>query len=518
MWSSRMVARVAKSGAVGGWLLSACHAGPAGPAAQAVAPAADRPASPAAAEIGRRIHTVVGRLQDVPGLAVAVVRDSAIVYLGAAGSRDREAGLAATPATPYYLASSTKSFTAMAASVLATRGTIDLDAPLSRYLPDARLPPARPADSVTFRQLLTHTMGLKNDAIVIHTAYTGDHRPGELLALLSRSEVIDRAFHYDNLGYVIASLALERATGRPWQRVLESTVFQPLSLTRTTAYMSQAERWDLAVPYWAGAEASPRRLARTKTDATMHAAGGVVSTADDLARWLVANINDGRVDGAQVLPAAAVRESHRLQVVLPTEVPFGAFRRFGYGLGWYWGTYDGDTVLHHFGGYAGARAHVSFMPSRRVGVAVLLNASGPAADVADLVATAVYDVMLGKPDRAARFDSLLLRAARELDHAKAGWARQQREIAARPSTLAHPLASYAGEYRSGALGRMRVHQAGDRLRLSLGPLDAVAGFYTRPEAVRLEFEPGSGDVIQFFPGRERADSLTYAGYVFRRVP
>lgn len=102
------------------------------------------------------------------------------------------------------------------------------------------------------------------------------------------------------------------------------------------------------------------------------------------------------------------------------------------------------------------------MPRHRVGVAVLLNASGPAADVADLVATYAYDVVLGRAGAEARADSLLDSAATALD--------------------------------------------------------AAADFYTRPEAVRLEFGPGRGEVVQFFVSPHGADSLEYAGYVFRRAP
>jgi len=490
---------------------TACRAAP----ATSVLPVAAPSASDSTA-IDRAVHRIVTRLTDVPGVAVAAVRGDRVVYLGAAGFRDREAGLAATPTTPFYLASSTKSFTALLAAVLANRGVLNLDAPLSRYLPDLRLPPERPADSVTLRQLLTHTMGFSNEAVVVRTAYTGEHTPAQLLALLRESTVTDRAFHYDNLGYVIASLAMDRVTGRPWQRLLDSLLFTPLEMRRTTAYMSEAARWGIAVPYVAGADSVPRRLVQSKRDETMHAAGGIVSTAADLARWLEANLNDGRVDGRQVIEAGAIREAHRMQVRLPEPVTFGPFQRFGYALGWYWGEYEGDTLLHHFGEYAGARPHVSFMPRRGIGVAVLLNASGPAADAADLIATSVYDILLAKPGAAARLESRLADAERRLAEVKQAVARQRAERAARPSTLALPPAEYRGAYRSEAMGTMRVREQGGRLRLALGPLDATADFYTRPESVRVEFSPGSGEVVQFFVST-RADSLKYDGYVFRRM-
>ena len=212
-----------------------------------------------------------------------------------------------------------------------------------------------------------------------------------------------------------------------------------------------------------------------------------------------------------------MREAHKLQVRLPHDRQFGPFRRFGYGLGWYWGDYRGDTLLHHFGSFDGARAHISFMPRHRVGVAVLLNASGPAADVTDLVATYAYDVVLGRAGAEARADSLLESAATALGDARARIASERERIAARPSTLSLPSEAYAGAYASAELGTMRVERSGERLELRLGPLDAAADFYTRPEAVRLEFGPGRGEVVQFFVSPRGADSLEYAGYVFRRA-
>jgi len=477
--------------------------------------------SAAAESIDGFVHRVVARLGDVPGLAVAVVRDTGAVYVGAAGYRDLEARLPATAATPYYVASSTKSFTAMAAALLAARGRLDLDAPLARYLPDLRLPPARPADSVTIRQLLTHTMGFANDAVVIRTAFTGEWTPRELIALLTKSRVTERSFEYDNLGYVVAGLVIDRVAGTSWKDVLARSLFAPLGMTRTTAYMSRADGWGVAVPYWAGADSAPRRLPSSKRDETMHAAGGVVSTAHDLARWLEANLAEGRLDGVQLLPAHAVEEAHRLQVRLPREQRFGPFRRYGYALGWYWADYGGDTVLQQFGSFAGARAHVSFMPGRRIGVAVLLNVSGPAADVADLVATYAYDVMLAKPGVRARYDSLLDSAAASLHDATAQLAAERVRLAERPSTLSLPAASYAGVYTGADLGTMcvglRPGSRKDGLEIRLGPLAAAATPYTRPDAVRVELEPGHGEVVRFFVSGRGVDSLEYAGYALRRT-
>jgi CubicO group peptidase (beta-lactamase class C family) len=465
---------------------------------------------PAADTIARFLRRVVDEVPDIPGMSMAVVRHGEVVYVGAAGFRDVEARLSATAETPFYIASSTKSFTGMAAAVLAEDGKLDLDAPITRYIPELVLPAPLHADSVTMRSLLTHTIPFVNRPVVWRTAYSGQHSPSMLVSLLAHSVPREPGFQYDNLGYVIASLVLERVTGEPWQGVLDRVLFEPLGMSHTTAYMSEAAAWNVAAPYQSG-----ERIPQLKTDSTMHAAGGMVTSAADLARWLEAQLEDGRVDGRQVLPGAAVREAHRRQATLSAR--FGPYPRFGYGLGWYWSTYEEDTLLHHFGGYAGARAHVSFMPEHGIGVAVLLNSSGSNAAAADVVANYTYDVLLGKPGREAKFDSILSSATADLARNATRLQQHRAEIAARPRTLTRSTPDYAGTYTSELLGAMHVRTVGDSIEVSIGQLRSIAGNYTEPNTIRVELDPGSGQVILFHVSPTGVDSLTMSGFVFRRT-
>jgi CubicO group peptidase (beta-lactamase class C family) len=467
-------------------------------------------ADPAADTIARFLERVIAEVPGVPGMSMAVVRHGEPVYIGAAGYRDVEARLPATIETPFYIASSTKSFTGMAVAILAEQGKLDLDAPITRYIPELRLPAPLDGDSVTMRKLLTHTIPFVNRPVVWRTAYTGQHSPAVLIELLAHSVPRDPGFRYDNLGYVVASLVLERTTGKPWQRTLDRLLFDPLGMRHTSAYMSEAAAWNPAAPYQSG-----ERIPQLKTDSTMHAAGGMVTSAADLARWLEAQLEHGRVDGRAILPEAAVREAHRNQATLSAR--FGPSPRFGYGLGWYWSTWEEDTLLHHFGGYAGARAHVSFMPRHGIGVAVLLNSSGANAAAADLVANYAYDVLLGKPGREAKYDSILGGAKADLERI-AGRIREQRaEVAARPSTLTRPTADYAGVYVSPLLGEMRVRTDRDTLVVSIGQLSSRAGNSPEPNTSRVELDPGSGQVVGFRVSESGVDALVFNGFTFERV-
>ncbi|MDX1532316.1 MAG: serine hydrolase domain-containing protein, partial [Rhodothermales bacterium] len=153
------------------------------PAPTLAQPAADSAAAFAAAADAFYAETLAA-VGAVPGVAVAVVRGDETVYARGFGMADREAGLEATPHTPFYIASATKPFTALAAALLHHRGEIDLDAPLTQYTPGIAFDNVD-AGAVTLRDLLTHTHGLENSAIGLRTAFTGEHTPEDLWALLA---------------------------------------------------------------------------------------------------------------------------------------------------------------------------------------------------------------------------------------------------------------------------------------------------------------------------------------------
>ena len=159
-------------------------------------------------DIDRFVAQVVKEIPDVTSIGIAVVRDGKPYFAAAYGYADAEKKTRADAKTGYYIASSTKSYTGLACAILAGRGVLDLDAPISKYLPEV----TSDAGKVTLRQFLTHTAPIENDPIVFRTAFTGEHTPALLTQLLNSSKPRKEGFQYDNLGYVVASLVIERVT------------------------------------------------------------------------------------------------------------------------------------------------------------------------------------------------------------------------------------------------------------------------------------------------------------------
>ncbi|MFW6085320.1 MAG: serine hydrolase domain-containing protein, partial [Gemmatimonadota bacterium] len=323
-----------------------------------------------AAAVDSFVRAAMEELDVVPGLALAVVEDGRIVHEAGFGDRDRAAGLPITPRTVFYTASLAKAFTGATAAVLASDGAIDLNAPLVRFFPELTTEPPVDAGETTLRDLLRHGKSFRNGAVNFVTTFVGPYERSELVRVLNEYSDPSEGFAYSNEAYALTGYAIEEATGRDWRDVMRDRVFRPLGMERSTARLSAIDSSDVALPYLAR-EDGIRRIEFAKSDRTITGAGGIFSSAHDLARFVIAQLDEGRVEGGRRLPAAAVREMQIPQIRL--DRTFFEFERYAYGLGLYLARWEGEELFHHFGAFPGFRSHLSFMPAHDVGVVVLQN-------------------------------------------------------------------------------------------------------------------------------------------------
>lgn len=402
-------------------------------------------------------------------LAVAVVKDDRIVYQR---SFNADAG------ERFYLASAAKPFTALAAKL-----TVDLDAPLTTTLPRLKLPAPLDPARMSVRDLLTHRLGFESEGVGWRTSYSGDWTDDQLFALLEKHTVsTPRQFSYDNLGFILASYAIEQETKEPWQTTLANRIFTPLGMTST----------------------GNAPCVSTKSAKTMNrGAGGLCSTIGDMTRWLRANMADGMLDGKRVFPLAAMREVHAPQINLKRA--FGRLDRYAYGLGWYHGDYDGNLIVHHFGSYPDAWAHVSWMPERNIGVVVLGSENNP---FADSVAMLAYDTLLGREGAAARFDTEVQEVAGFLARVPTLIDGFAKKLAEESKDSDRTLASYAGTYRNEELGTLVIGAGGEA---TIGDRASTLT-RVRGDAFYVRWYPKEAPQRIVFSG----DTLTWRGRTFVR--
>lgn len=471
-----------------------------------------------AAELDAVIGGALARLGVVPGLAVAIYsREGA--YARGFGVTNVETGERASADTAFYIASSTKPLTALAFSALASRGELSLDQTVAAFAPGAPFPMAVRPDQVKLRDLLTHTSGIVNNPIGHRLAFSGQHDPQTLWRLLGESSANSEAplgrFQYTNVGYNIATILSDERLGVRWQDLLQREVFGPAGMTRTSAIMSRAARWSVAKPHTSLVGGGPSRLYLEKTDQTMQSAGGVIMSANDAAKWLALMVNDGAIDGRQIMPAAAIQATRAPLAQVGSERD--GYAREHYGLGWYMGPHRDGKLFHHFGSFAGFRAHVSYMPERGVGVAAFANDSGVSASIVDLVANYLYDRLNRRDDAATVFAAALGDLAARHDALVPRLAADRQRRAVRPWTLTRAHATYAGAYESRRMGRVEVDAGAGALTVRFGVMRAIAEPFTDPDSIRVELEPFSGDVIVFDGNGPTPGALVFKGERFERV-
>jgi CubicO group peptidase (beta-lactamase class C family) len=307
---------------------------------------------------------------NTPGAAVAVVVGDRVVYAKGFGTSNVETATPVTPDTLFRIASTTKMLTAAAVVTLAEQGKISLNEPIGTYVKG--LSPG--LSRVTLHQLLSHTAGIRDGA-----SFDGPHDDSALAGFV-RSWTDDyfvaepgEIYSYSNLGYVLAAFVLEEVTGRAFADGMNDLLFRPLGMSRTTLRPIMAMTYPLSqghdIPPGQTASAVVRPFA---DDSRYWANGGVFTSVMDFSRFAIAFLNGGRIEGAQVLPAAVIEKLSAPHVKIPggssNENP-----RYGYGLNLR--DYRGVRVLQHGGSRVGFGSLVRIAPEQHFAVIILANKS-----------------------------------------------------------------------------------------------------------------------------------------------
>ena len=470
-------------------------------------------------DIAAFAHRVVDELGTAPGISIAVVRGSKPIYVDTFGIASTSPLRRADARSLFYLASSTKPFTGLAVASLGRKGLIDLDAPIARWLPNSGLPHDI-ANSITLRELVSLQAAVDNGAITTRLAQTGDYTPELLQRLVSRTRWIEGSpkgtFRYSNAGFNLATLLIERKLGVRWQDLIQHEVLRPAGMTSTTPYPSRAAKAGkvLAAGHLAH-KGPPRQTELQKTDVLMQSAGGLYTTASDLARWLSLQLEDGAIDGKRLFPRGLVASTQQPLVAVGTD--FGPYHRAAYGMGWYVGSERGVPMLHAFGSFVGNWSHVSFRPKQGLGIGVLINEEAFGGEVAELISDYAYDRLEHQPDLIQRYDTRLTEAKARVAKVRTAVAEEAKRRAERRWTLTLPLNAYTGVYSNRDYGTIKVTIEQEKLSIWFGLMHAAAEPYPRRDSVRVEFVPNQGDVISFVPSQSKiAGSLTYSGMTFTR--
>jgi len=318
----------------------------------------------------------------IPGLAVCVVEGDRVSYLRGFGFRDLDSGLPVNPGTLFGIGSVTKSFTALAVLQLVEKGRVDLDDSVDEYV-DLGVKPF--GEDITVHHLLTHSSGIP--ALAYAEAFIRGVLELDVswLPVSSARDVITfmkgagdwayckpgEKFFYLNEGYVILGEIIARATGLRYEDYVKKSILLPLKMERSYFFREEVERdGDFATPYIIDREG---RHVKSKFPYGITADGGLISNVVDLANYIRMYLNRGVFEGFEVIDRDMI-ELMEKEHVRRFDGVFGP-EYYGYG----WGiipNFHGYKLVHHSGSVLVHTAYVGYIPEKKIGVAILANASG----------------------------------------------------------------------------------------------------------------------------------------------
>lgn len=416
---------------------------------------------------------------DVPGAAVVIVKDGQVVSAKGYGVKQLGTTDRVDEFTQFGIASNTKIITATALALLVEGGKLEWDAPVIRYLPWFAMHDPWVTRELTVRDLLVHRSGLglgAGDLLWWPPSTYNRREIAERLRFIEPVTSFRSAYAYDNVLYTVAGEVIEAVSGQTWEAFVTSRILAPVGMThsglRHGAMMQNANISHThalvndtlqEVPPFASANTNP--------------AGGVMSGAADMAKWVIVQLDSGRINTTTRLyrPQSAT-QLWRIITPLGTGTGAPGFRHLGarfngYALGMGVRDYRGQQMLSHTGGLPGFVSIVAMLPEQRLGVVVLTNAETPAMYP---IVWHVFDHYLGVnaiPDYltfyGTNYDNSLEQTRRALSQAAAA-----RDSTSTPSL---PLERYAQTYTDRWYGDIAVEMENGKLVIRFTKSPSLVG-------------------------------------------
>jgi CubicO group peptidase (beta-lactamase class C family) len=335
-----------------------------------------------------KIETLVAEIMtngQVPGAAVGIVKDGELVYAKGFGVTELGSDEPVTADTIFHMGSVAKTATAVAIMQLVEAGKIDLDAPVTEYLSDFTL--ADPdLGEVTIRRLLSHTAGIP-DPIDWLAEYQDENLRSDDAALddyvrslgdQSMTYQPGEDWAYSNTGFDVLGDVVATVSGQSYEDYLQANVLTPLGMANSSYLLSDLDPAKLAAPHMYDEDGNAKTLDFYPYTRAHAPSGAFYSSIHDMARFAIANLNQGELDGTRVLPASAYEEMWAPQAASPWAEMFGP-QVASYGLGWWVGDFNDHRIIGNYGTEFGFQSHMALFPDDGMAVIALVNLFDPEA-------------------------------------------------------------------------------------------------------------------------------------------
>ncbi len=416
-------------------------------------------ANPEPALDSKTIDALIERAREawhVPGAAVVIVSGDKVLYLNGSGRRTLGQPEPVTADTIFPLASCTKAFTTTLMAMLADEGKLGWDDPVRKHLKDFHLSDPLADGDVRLRDLVSHRTGVGSHDLIWYRAKWDQKEMVRRVSLLPFDRPFRTAMQYQSVMFIAAGQAAENAGKQTWNEMIGTRIFAPLEMKNARTHLPADKKVaDRASPHWKNGDGQIETMSFYDFT-TPNPAGSIHASARDLAKWIQFHLNAGKHGEKRLVSAANLRATHSPQIVIPMEGSNAEMhpytQQMSYGMAWVIQDYRGELLVSHAGLIDGFRAHITLLPKRKLGLAILCNLDQTRMNLA--LSNAIVDMLLKAPDHdwnkhygdiVAAEEFAARRRAVEIERSRKGGTK--------PSL---PLADYGGKYTEPAYGEAIV--------------------------------------------------------------
>jgi CubicO group peptidase (beta-lactamase class C family) len=432
----------------------------------------------AAKELDAYVQSVQKEFE-VPGLALAIVKDGKVIIAKGYGVRKMGEAAKVDDQTLFGIASNTKAFTATALGLLVEEGKLEWDAPVVKYVPWFQLSDPYVTREITIRDLLVHRSGLglgAGDLLWWPTSTYDRKEIAKRLRFLPLVRSFRSAYAYDNVLYLMAGEVIETVSGLSWEDFIATRIFAKVGMTDSKVRHSDAAGGGNIAATHAEINGTVRPIEPFTSDNT-NPAGGINASARDIAKWMIVQLDSGRVaDGTRLFSPQTTVQLWGMVTPMPTvdsppelEVLRANFN--GYALGFKLSDYRGCKSVFHTGELRGYFSKIAMIPEFKLGVALLTNQES--SEAIESITYHVLDEYLPgkKTDWLGAFKKSRARALSMVEMTDK-MTTGKRDSTSHPSL---PLASYAGTYNDSWYGDINIVFENGKLVMKCGHTPSLEG-------------------------------------------
>lgn len=389
----------------------------------------------------------------IPGVAVCVVKDGKVVVMKSYGVKEMGTNDKVDENTLFMIGSNSKAFTATALAMLDANKKLSLNDKVQKWLPDFKLFDPWVAKEANIRDLLCHRLGFET--------FQGDFMYFD--SDLTTAEVRDKMgrlkpmygfrskWGYTNAAFMTAGEIIPKATGKSWAEFITDSIFKPLGMNNSLALSKDIKTVANKCAAHTVVMGKLRKIPYGNID-NLAAAGSISSSVKDMSKWVMAQLNNGKSDGKEIIPAGAIAQTRTPHSIMGNGGHMFNKAHFNlYGLGWFLEEYAGRKIVAHTGGVNGFVTSVCLVPEEKLGIIVLTNTD--ANNFFEALRNEIEDAYLGLPYR--NYSKVFLGYSATQQKETAEWLRKMKDTIA-TAVDSFPPTAYAGTYRHDVYGLMTL--------------------------------------------------------------